>query len=121
MQYQNSQEIVEKVEVMGIGYDIIYMDKWDSFLSVFQYDNHIVGIENTKSIEGNNCCLRYLIRWAFRKICCFLKHFTFDLAFFYIIFQLRLNQHILENTTNIGYFKKLSNFDAIALKERFKK
>jgi len=58
---------------MGIGYDIVCMDNWDSFLSVFQHDNYIIGKES-RGIEGNNCC--------------FLKHFkAFDLAFFYIIFS----------------------------------
>jgi IS1 family transposase len=73
----------------GIGYDVIYTDKWDSFTAVFKSDNHVVGKENTRGIEGNNCRLRYRIRRAFRKTCCFSKkpynHFkAFDLVVFYI-------------------------------------
>jgi IS1 family transposase len=40
---------------MGISYDTVYTDGWDSFISVFQADNHIIGKEYTKGIEGNNC------------------------------------------------------------------
>jgi IS1 family transposase len=74
---------------MNISYDTVYTDKWDSFIAVFQEDNHIIGKENTKGIEGNNCRLRHRIRRAYRKTCCFSKklsnHFkAFDLAFFYI-------------------------------------
>ena len=81
----------KKLKSMGIGYDVIYTDNWDSFLAVFRNDNHIVGKENTKGIEGNNCRLRHRVRRAFRKTCCFSKklfnHFkAFDLAFFYINF-----------------------------------
>ena len=76
---------------MGITFDTVYTDNWDSFVAVFQADNHIVGKENTKGIEGNNCRLRHRIRRAFRKTCCFSKklfnHFkAFKLAFFYINF-----------------------------------
>ena len=67
----------------------IYTDAWDSFIAVFKSDNHIVGKDGTKGIEGNNCRLRHRIRRDFRKTCCFSKklfnHFrAFELAFFYI-------------------------------------
>ena len=68
---------------------LVVSGKWDSFIAVFQEDNHIVGKENTQGIEGNNCRLRHRIKRAYRKICCFSKKLfnhlkAFDLAFFYI-------------------------------------
>jgi IS1 family transposase len=74
---------------MGISYDRICTDKWDSFIAVFEKDNHITGKANTVDIEGNNCRLRHRIRRAFRKTCCFSKKLynhlkAFNLAFFYI-------------------------------------
>jgi IS1 family transposase len=54
---------------MGISYDIVCTDGWDSFIAVFHADNHIIGKEYTKGIEGNNYRLRHRIRWAFRKTC----------------------------------------------------
>ena len=85
------KELRDELKSQGISYDAVYSDKWDSFIAVFQDDNHVVGKENTKGIEGNNCRLRHRIRRAFRKTCCFSKKLfnhlkVFDLAFFYINF-----------------------------------
>ena len=38
----------DKLKSQGISHDAVYSDKWDSFIAVFQDDNHIVGKENTK-------------------------------------------------------------------------
>lgn len=86
---KTAKKLRDKLKSMGIGYDRIYTDKWDSFIAVFHQDNHIIGKENTQGIEGNNCRLRHRIRRAYRKTCCFSKklfnHFkAFDLVFFYI-------------------------------------
>ena len=85
------KKLRDELKSQGISYDAVYSDKWDSFIAVFQEDNHVVGKENTKGIEGNNCRLRHRIRRAFRKTCCFSKKLfnhlkAFDLAFFYINF-----------------------------------
>ena len=87
--YKTAKKLRDKLGSMGISYDVVYTDNWDSFVSVFQVDNHIVGKENTKGIEGNNCRLRHRIRRAYRKTCCFSKKLfnhlkAFDLDFFYI-------------------------------------
>ena len=87
--YKTAKKLRDNLKSKGINYDVIYTDNWDSFIAVFQSDNHIIGKENTKGIEGNNCRLRHRIRRAYRKTCCFSKklfnHFkAFDLAFFYI-------------------------------------
>jgi IS1 family transposase len=71
--YKTAKELREKPVSPGIGYDKIRTDAWDSFIAVFQQDNHIVGKAHTKGIEGNNCRLRHRIRRAFRKTCCFSK------------------------------------------------
>jgi IS1 family transposase/transposase-like protein len=89
--YKTAKKLRDKLKSIGVSYDVIYSDNWDSFIAVFKQDNHIVGKENTKGIEGKNCRLRHRIRRAFRKTCCFSKklfnHFkAFDLAFFYINF-----------------------------------
>jgi IS1 family transposase len=59
--YKTAKRLRDKIQSMGIDYDIVYTDKWDSFISVFQSDNHIIGKDNTKGIEGNNCRLRHRI------------------------------------------------------------
>jgi IS1 family transposase/transposase-like protein len=87
--YKTANELRNRLKRMGITYDTVYTDNWDSFIAVFREDNHVVGKENTKGIEGNNCRLRHRIRRAFRKTCCFSKKLVnhlkaFDLAFFYI-------------------------------------
>jgi IS1 family transposase len=64
----------------GINYGSIATDDWDSFVSTFKGENHLVGKKYTVGIVGNNCRLRHRIRRAFRKTCCFSKklinHFT---------------------------------------------
>ena len=80
-----------KLSKLGVTFDVIYTDDWDSFRDAFSADNHITGKENTVGIEGNNCRLRHRIRRAFRKTCCFSKKLynhlkAFNLALFYINF-----------------------------------
>jgi IS1 family transposase/transposase-like protein len=89
--FKTANKLRDKILSMGITYDSVCSDNWDSFIAVFQKDNHILGKANTVGIEGNNCRLRLRIRRAFRKTCCFSKilrnHLkAFNLAFFYINF-----------------------------------
>ena len=58
---------------MGVSFDTVYSDDWESFKGAFHADNHIIGKDNTVGIEGNSCRLRHRIRRAFRKTCCFSK------------------------------------------------
>ncbi|KAA6328500.1 hypothetical protein EZS27_022614 [termite gut metagenome] len=88
---KTARKLRDKLLSMGIAFDTVCTDAWDSFISVFKQDNHIIGKADTKGVEGNNCRLRHRIRRAFRKTCCFSKivfnHLkAFDLAFFYINF-----------------------------------
>jgi IS1 family transposase/transposase-like protein len=91
--FKTAKKLRDKLQSMGISYDVVYTDNWDSFVAVFQEDSHIIGKENTKGIEGNNCRLRHRIRRAYRKTCCFSKKLfnhlkAFDLAFFYINYKM---------------------------------
>ena len=84
-------ELKKKLSDLGVTYGSIATDEWDSFITAFKGDNHLIGKKYTVGIEGNNCRLRHRIRRAFRKTCCFSKklanHFkAFNLAFFYINF-----------------------------------
>ncbi len=45
------QNLRDKLRSMGISYDVVYTDKWDSLISVFHQDNNIIK-KNTKGIEG---------------------------------------------------------------------
>ncbi|KAA6320902.1 hypothetical protein EZS27_029384 [termite gut metagenome] len=88
---KTARKLRGKLLSMGIAFDTVCTDAWDSFISVFKQDNHIIGKADTKGIEGNNCRLRHRIQRAFGKTCCFSKivfnHLkAFDLAFFYINF-----------------------------------
>jgi IS1 family transposase/transposase-like protein len=86
---KTSKKLRNKLSSLGVSFDTVYSDDWESFCSAFSGDNHITGKENTVGIEGNNCRLRHRIRRAFRKTCCFSKKMynhlkAFSLAFFYI-------------------------------------
>ena len=88
---KTAKKLREKLSSLGVSFDTVYTDDWDSFKNAFAADNHVIGKENTVGIEGNNCRLRHRIRRAFRKTCCFSKKLynhlkAFNLAFFYINF-----------------------------------
>ena len=52
---KTAKKLRKKLKSIGVTFDTIYTDNLDSFVAVFQDDNHIIGKENTKGIEGNNC------------------------------------------------------------------
>jgi IS1 family transposase/transposase-like protein len=88
---ETAKKLRAKLSSLGISFDTVYSDDWESFKAAFSTDNHVMGKTNTVGIEGNNCRLRHRIRRAFRRTCCFSKkmynHFkAFNLAFFYINF-----------------------------------
>jgi IS1 family transposase/transposase-like protein len=88
---KTAKELRKKLSSLGVTFDAVYSDDWESFKGAFHADNHIIGKDNTVGIEGNNCRLRHRIRRAFRKTCCFSKKLinhlkAFNLAFFYINF-----------------------------------
>ena len=79
----------KRLKRLGIQYDRIVCDDWDSFLTAFEEDNLLIGKRYTVGIEGNNCRFRHRIRRAFRRTCCFSKKLfnhwkAFSMAFFYI-------------------------------------
>jgi IS1 family transposase len=82
-------KLKKRIKRLGITYDRIATDDWNSFLAAFAEDCHDVGKEHTVGIEGNNCRLRHRVRRAFRRTCCFSKKLrnhwkAFDMAFFYL-------------------------------------
>jgi IS1 family transposase/transposase-like protein len=86
---KTAKKLRSKLSDLGVDFDTVYTDDWESFRGAFAADSHITGKDNTVGIEGNNCRLRHRIRRAFRKTCCFSKKFAnhmkaFSLAFFYI-------------------------------------
>ncbi|GHU12328.1 hypothetical protein FACS1894161_0310 [Spirochaetia bacterium] len=86
---KTAQKLRKRIQRLGITYDTMATDRWDSFLAAFSGDNHLVGKRYTVGIEGNNCRLRHRVRRAFRKTCCFSKKLfnhwkAFSMAFFYI-------------------------------------
>ena len=89
--YITAKKLRQKIESLGISFDRIYTDDWNSFTKAFNKDVHVIGKSDTVGIEGNNCRLRHRIRRVFRKTCCFSKKLlnhikAFRLASFYINF-----------------------------------
>ena len=62
--------------MLGIRYDRVAFDRWDSFLTAFKEDEQLVGKRYTVGIEGNNCRLPPRLRRVFRKTCSFSKSFS---------------------------------------------
>jgi IS1 family transposase len=86
---KTAKKLRKRIRGLGISYDKVATDDWDSFLSAFGEDNRDTGKEHTVGIEGNNCRMRHRIRRAFGRRCCFSKNLrnhwkAFDMAFFYI-------------------------------------
>lgn len=89
--FKTAEKLRQKITALGVSFDTIYTDDWNSFIKAFSNDTHVIGKEYTVGIEGNNCRLRHRIRRAFRRTCCFSKKLlnhikAFRLAFFYINF-----------------------------------
>ena len=86
---KTAQKLWKRLKRLGIRYDIIAMDNWDSFQTAFGQERTLVGKQYTVGIEGNNCRLRHRLRRIFRRTCCFSKKLlyhwkAFSLVCFYI-------------------------------------
>jgi IS1 family transposase len=86
---KTANKLRKRLKRLGITYDYVAIDKWESFVTTFSEDQGLVGKEYTEGIEGNNCRLRHRVRRAFRRTCCFSKKLfnhwkAFSMAFFYI-------------------------------------
>jgi IS1 family transposase len=82
---KTAKKLRKRIHRLGISYDRIATDDWNSFLSAFAEDKHDTGKKHTAGIEGNNCRMRR----AFRRTCCFSRKLrnhwkAFAMAFFYI-------------------------------------
>jgi len=86
---ETAKNLRKRLEELGVSYDRIACDEWESFLSAFGDKVLLRGKKHTQGIEGNNCRMRHRIRRAFRKSCNFSKKLAnhlkaFSLAFHYI-------------------------------------
>jgi IS1 family transposase len=86
---RTAKRLQERIHELGISYDWIATDEWDSFLGTFGEGPHLAGKKRTVGIEGNNCRLRHRIRRVFRRTCCFSKKLynhwkAFAMSFLYI-------------------------------------
>jgi IS1 family transposase len=64
---RTANKLRKRLNRLGITYDRIATDDWQSFITAFLQDTHDVGKGFTVGIEGNNCTLRHRIRRVFRK------------------------------------------------------
>jgi IS1 family transposase len=71
-----AEKLRMRIKRLGISYERIGTDKWDSFLSVFEEEQHEVGKKYTVGIERNNCRMRHKVRRVFRRTCCFSKSYS---------------------------------------------
>jgi IS1 family transposase len=71
---KTAQRLRNKLFKLDVSFGYICTDDWQSFVTIFKADNHVIGKAHTVGIEGNNCRLRHRIRGIFRKTCCSLKN-----------------------------------------------
>jgi IS1 family transposase len=87
---KTAKKLRKKIKQMGVSYDWIPTDDWDSFVAAFAEDDHKTGKEHTVGIEGNNCRLKAQGKAGVsERTCCFSKKLfdhlrAFDIAPFYI-------------------------------------
>ena len=62
---KTAKQLRKKLSDLGVSFNTVYSDDWESFKGAFAADNHITGKENTVGIEGNNC--RYPARQSTRS------------------------------------------------------
>ena len=70
---KTANHLREKIIALGVTYDRIATDDWESLIKTFSVDAHDIGKQHTVGIEGNNCRLRHRMRRIFRKSCNFSK------------------------------------------------
>jgi IS1 family transposase len=98
---KTAQKFKKKLKRLGITYDRIATDDWQSFVSTFTETEHDIGKKYIVGIEGRST--QHRNRRVFRKTCCFSKkrlihRKIFDAIFFYIN-EGRMPQHTLWITT----------------------
>ena len=84
---QTAKQLRVKLNKLGVDFDYVCCDNWDSFLTAFDFDFKKVGKYYTVDIEGNNNRFRHRLRRAFRKTCCFSKKLTNHLKAFNLLFH----------------------------------
>ena len=68
-----AKKLRKKLTELGVTYDSVATDDWQSFINAFKGVVHFIGKNYTEGIEGNNCRLRHRMRRLFRKTCNFSK------------------------------------------------
>jgi IS1 family transposase len=61
---KTARRLREELRTLGIRFDRVCTDAWESFLVAFKADNLVIEKKNTVGIEGNNCRLRHRIVFA---------------------------------------------------------
>jgi IS1 family transposase len=51
---KTARKLRKKLSELGVSYSKIRSDNWQSFVTAFKSDNHVVGKIHTVGIEGNN-------------------------------------------------------------------
>lgn len=95
---ETAERLRDKLVELGVTWDRIASDDWRAFKKVFQDDNHVIGKEYTRHIEGNNCRLRHTISRLIRRACNFSKKFKNHVA----VFTLAVN-HINKSLNPLSY------------------
>jgi IS1 family transposase/transposase-like protein len=79
---KTAKKLRKRLLRLGISYDALATDNWESFIGAFKQDKHLIGKKYTVGIEGNNCRLRHRNRRFFRKTCCFSKRLYYHWKIF---------------------------------------
>ena len=67
------QKLYDKLQALSIEIQEYCTDTWDSFIKIFKNENHKIGKNFTKAIEGVNCLFRHRVSRLVRRTCCFSK------------------------------------------------
>ena len=84
---KTARRLKKRLGELGVSYDKIACDEWESFRSAFGDCALLIGKQHTQGIEGSNCRLRHRIRRAFRRGCNFSKKLLNHLKAFSLVFH----------------------------------
>jgi IS1 family transposase len=74
-------KLKQKLSDSGVTCGSIATDDWDSFITVFKGENHLIGKKYTVGIEGNNCRLRHPFAGLSVKLAVFQRNCSTILKF----------------------------------------
>lgn len=73
------RRLYAKIKSLNVEIQEYCTDTWNSFIKVFSQENHKIGKQYTKDIEGVNCLLRHRISRLVRRTCCFSKKLNYHI------------------------------------------